>query len=151
MSTLFDHRSERYRQNYVMIELRFDTLGTAAAPTPVPAAEPNTPGGGSPPSGTASATSPCSRPPDTAEAAGEVNKGRPNKGISDDRRRHAGGLRDMFSRQGMSSDQRALERQYDDHLNQAIRAALRGHHDDATLHSGAALTISRELYQSSGN
>jgi tetratricopeptide (TPR) repeat protein len=57
----------------------------------------------------------------------------------------------MFSRQSMSSDQRALERQYDDHLNEAIQAALRGNHEDATLHSGVALSISRKLYESSGD
>lgn len=39
-----------------------------------------------------------------------------------------------------------LERRYDFHLNEAIRAALQGSHDKAAGHSGRALLISRELY-----
>ncbi|HEY0935715.1 MAG TPA: hypothetical protein VGD91_18460 [Trebonia sp.] len=39
-----------------------------------------------------------------------------------------------------------LERRYDFHLGEAIRAALQGSHDKAAGHSGRALLISRELY-----
>src|ERR1700728_2395530 len=39
-----------------------------------------------------------------------------------------------------------LERRYDCHLGEAIRAAIEGSHDKATKHSGTALSISRELY-----
>ncbi len=39
-----------------------------------------------------------------------------------------------------------LERRYDFHLGEAIRAALQGNHDKATKHSVTALSISRELY-----
>src|SRR5215831_16117228 len=39
-----------------------------------------------------------------------------------------------------------LERRYDFHLGEAIRAALQGNHDKAATHSGTALSISRELY-----
>jgi tetratricopeptide (TPR) repeat protein len=39
-----------------------------------------------------------------------------------------------------------LERRYDFHLGEAIRAAIEGAHDKATKHSGTALSISRELY-----
>jgi hypothetical protein len=39
-----------------------------------------------------------------------------------------------------------LERRYDFHLGEAIRAALQGSHDKATKHSRTALLISRELY-----
>jgi tetratricopeptide (TPR) repeat protein len=39
-----------------------------------------------------------------------------------------------------------LERRYDFHLREAIRAALQGSHDKAAGHSGQALLISRELY-----
>src|ERR1700761_7744386 len=42
--------------------------------------------------------------------------------------------------------QSALERRYDFHLGEAIRAALQGSHDKAAGHSGQALLISRELY-----
>jgi hypothetical protein len=38
-----------------------------------------------------------------------------------------------------------LERRYDFHLGEAIRAAIQGSHDKATKHSGTALSISREL------
>jgi tetratricopeptide (TPR) repeat protein len=38
-----------------------------------------------------------------------------------------------------------LERRYDFHLGEAIRAALEGSHDKAAGHSGQALLISREL------
>jgi tetratricopeptide (TPR) repeat protein len=38
-----------------------------------------------------------------------------------------------------------LERRYDFHLSEAIRAALQGSHDKAAGHSGQALLISREL------
>jgi tetratricopeptide (TPR) repeat protein len=38
-----------------------------------------------------------------------------------------------------------LERRYDFHLGEAIRAALQGSHDKAAGHSGRALLISREL------
>jgi hypothetical protein len=39
-----------------------------------------------------------------------------------------------------------LERRYEFHLGEAIRAALEGSHDKAATHSGTALSISRELY-----
>ena len=39
-----------------------------------------------------------------------------------------------------------LERRYDFHLGEAIRAALQGNHDKVATHSGTALSISRELY-----
>jgi tetratricopeptide (TPR) repeat protein len=39
-----------------------------------------------------------------------------------------------------------LQRRYDFHLGEAIRAAIEGSHDKATKHSGTALSISRELY-----
>ncbi|HEY6493071.1 MAG TPA: hypothetical protein VIZ43_07335 [Trebonia sp.] len=39
-----------------------------------------------------------------------------------------------------------LQRRYDFHLGEAIRAALQGSHDKAAGHSGQALLISRELY-----
>jgi len=39
-----------------------------------------------------------------------------------------------------------LERRYDFHLGEAIRAALQGSHDKAATHSETALSISRELY-----
>jgi hypothetical protein len=39
-----------------------------------------------------------------------------------------------------------LERRYDFHLSESIRAALQGSHDKAAGHSGQALLISRELY-----
>jgi tetratricopeptide (TPR) repeat protein len=38
-----------------------------------------------------------------------------------------------------------LERRYEFHLGEAIRAALEGSHDKAATHSGIALSISREL------
>jgi hypothetical protein len=41
--------------------------------------------------------------------------------------------------------QSTLERRYDFHLGEAIRAALQGSHDKAAGHSGRALLISREL------
>ena len=40
---------------------------------------------------------------------------------------------------------RTLERRYDFHLGEEIRAALQGHHDKAATHSATALSISREL------
>ena len=39
-----------------------------------------------------------------------------------------------------------LQRRYDFHLGEAIRAALEGSHDKAATHSRTALSISRELY-----
>jgi tetratricopeptide (TPR) repeat protein len=42
--------------------------------------------------------------------------------------------------------QSTLERRYDFHLGEAIRATLEGSHDKAAGHSGMALSISRELY-----
>jgi len=39
-----------------------------------------------------------------------------------------------------------LERRYDFHFGEAIRATLQGSHDKAATHSGTALSISRELY-----
>ncbi len=47
------------------------------------------------------------------------------------------------SRRGTA--ERTLERRYDFHLSEAIRAALEGSHDKAATHSGTALSISREL------
>jgi tetratricopeptide (TPR) repeat protein len=44
-----------------------------------------------------------------------------------------------------------LERRYDFHLSEAIRAALQGSHDKAAGHSGQALVISRELYASAAD
>jgi len=41
--------------------------------------------------------------------------------------------------------QSTLERRYDFHLGEAVRAALQGSHDKAAGHSGQALLISREL------
>jgi hypothetical protein len=41
--------------------------------------------------------------------------------------------------------QSTLERRYDFHLSEAVRAALQGSHDKAAGHSGQALLISREL------
>ena len=43
---------------------------------------------------------------------------------------------------------RTLERRYDFHFREAIRAALQGSHDKAATHSGIALSIGRELYES---
>jgi hypothetical protein len=40
---------------------------------------------------------------------------------------------------------RTLERRYDFHRGEAMRAALEGNHDKAATHSGTALSISREL------
>ncbi len=40
---------------------------------------------------------------------------------------------------------RTLQRRYDFHLGEAIRAALQGNHEKAATHSGRALAISREL------
>jgi len=42
--------------------------------------------------------------------------------------------------------QSTLERRYDFHFGEAIRATLQGSHDKAAGHSGQALLISRELY-----
>src|SRR5690348_4673864 len=42
--------------------------------------------------------------------------------------------------------QSTLERRYDFHFGEAIRAALQGSHDKAAGHSEQALLISRELY-----
>jgi hypothetical protein len=44
-----------------------------------------------------------------------------------------------------------LERRYDFHLGEAIRAALQGSHDKAAGHSGTALLISRELSAGAGD
>ena len=46
---------------------------------------------------------------------------------------------------------RTLERRYDFHFREAIRAALQGSHDKAATHSGTALSISRELYEGARN
>jgi tetratricopeptide (TPR) repeat protein len=46
---------------------------------------------------------------------------------------------------GKALRQSTLERRYDFHLGEAIRAALQGSHDKAAGHSGQALLISREL------
>src|SRR5246500_2624054 len=50
------------------------------------------------------------------------------------------------SRRQPSARPGTLERRYDFHLGEAIRAALQGSHDKAAGHSGQALLISRELY-----
>jgi tetratricopeptide (TPR) repeat protein len=42
---------------------------------------------------------------------------------------------------------RTLERRYDFHFREAIRAALQGSRDKAATHSGTALSISRQLYE----
>jgi hypothetical protein len=47
--------------------------------------------------------------------------------------------------------QNTLERRYDFHLGEAIRASLQGSHDKAAGHSGRALLISRELYSSAAD
>jgi tetratricopeptide (TPR) repeat protein len=46
---------------------------------------------------------------------------------------------------------RTLERRYDFHFREAIRAALEGSHDKAATHSATALSISRELYEGARN
>jgi tetratricopeptide (TPR) repeat protein len=53
----------------------------------------------------------------------------------------------MFNaRRKPSQRQATLERRYDFHLGEAIRASLAGSYDKAETHSGTALSISRELY-----
>src|SRR6201996_9697086 len=52
----------------------------------------------------------------------------------------------MFKARHERSARGTLERRYDFHLGEAIRAALQGSHDKAAGHSGQALLISRELY-----
>ncbi len=53
---------------------------------------------------------------------------------------------------GKSAQRRStLERRYDFHLGEAIRAALQGSHDKAAGHSGRALLISRELCAAAGD
>ncbi|HWG02768.1 MAG TPA: hypothetical protein VG164_13100 [Trebonia sp.] len=57
----------------------------------------------------------------------------------------------MFNaRRKPSQRQATLERRYDFHLAEAIRASLAGSHDKAETHSGTALSISRELYAQAG-
>jgi hypothetical protein len=50
-----------------------------------------------------------------------------------------------IARNERTSRHSILERRYDFHLGEAIRAGLQGSHDKAAGHSGRALTISREL------
>jgi tetratricopeptide (TPR) repeat protein len=57
---------------------------------------------------------------------------------------HGTGARAVSDRKALR--QNTLERRYDFHLGEAIRAALAGSHDKATKHSRTALSISRELY-----
>src|ERR1700735_3815312 len=68
--------------------------------------------------------------------------------------RHEGPARHPSASQGPGPRSRSrqnalrestLERRYDFHLGEAIRAALQGSHDKAAGHSGQALLISREL------
>jgi tetratricopeptide (TPR) repeat protein len=57
----------------------------------------------------------------------------------------------MFNaRRKPSYRQATLERRYDFHLAEAIRASLAGSYDKAETHSGTALSISRELYAKTG-
>ena len=57
----------------------------------------------------------------------------------------------MFNaRRKPSYRQATLERRYDFHLAEAIRASLAGSYDKAETHSGTALAISRELYAKTG-
>lgn len=58
-------------------------------------------------------------------------------------------VRTMFGRPGKSSPRRTLERQYDEQLELAIQARLRGDRASALRHSHAALAAGRELYQAS--
>lgn len=52
----------------------------------------------------------------------------------------------FLARRERTARHRTLERRYDFHQGEAIRAALQGCHDKAAGHSGQALVISRELY-----
>src|ERR1051326_9504895 len=52
----------------------------------------------------------------------------------------------MFKARLKPSEQGTLERRYEFHLGEAIRAALAGDNEKAAGHSGVALSISRELY-----
>ena len=52
----------------------------------------------------------------------------------------------MFKARLKPSEQGTLERRYEFHLGEAIRAALAGDNEKAAGHSGTALSISRELY-----
>lgn len=52
----------------------------------------------------------------------------------------------MFKARLKPSEQGTLERRYEFHLGEAIRAALAGDNEKAAGHSGMALSISRELY-----
>jgi hypothetical protein len=53
----------------------------------------------------------------------------------------------IMARRKLPGSQSTLERRYDFHLGEAFRASLAGSLDKAETHSGAALTISRELYR----
>src|SRR5712691_940735 len=52
----------------------------------------------------------------------------------------------MFKARLKLSEQGTLERRYEFHLGEAIRAALAGDNEKAAGHSGTAVSISRELY-----
>jgi hypothetical protein len=52
----------------------------------------------------------------------------------------------MFKARLKPSEQGTLERRYEFHLGEAIRAALAGDNEKAAGHSGTALSISRELF-----
>ncbi len=52
----------------------------------------------------------------------------------------------MFKVRLKPSEQGKLERRYEFHLSEAVRAALLGDHEKAAKHSRTALAISRELY-----
>jgi tetratricopeptide (TPR) repeat protein len=53
----------------------------------------------------------------------------------------------FMARRKPSGSQATLERRFDFHVGEAIRASLAGSHDKAEAHSGTALAISRELYR----
>ena len=55
----------------------------------------------------------------------------------------------MFKARLKPPEQGTLERRYEFHLGEAIRAALAGDNEKAAGHSGVALSISRELYSES--
>jgi tetratricopeptide (TPR) repeat protein len=57
----------------------------------------------------------------------------------------------MVGGQRMQSEQQDLERQYDEHLNQATAASVQNRDADATRHSAAALAIVRELYRATAD
>jgi tetratricopeptide (TPR) repeat protein len=56
----------------------------------------------------------------------------------------------VFGRRSNQRDQE-LERKYDRHLTDSIRAAIQGRHTEAAQHSEAALAVSRDLYANSSD